>query len=101
MSTDRIAVVEGNLDAFLARATAAPGRLEGDAPLRQEGGPTARQAVRLFEDQVLCRALDVTARRLKRRDLFYYTISSAGHKRGSSPRPRAVSTSRFCSTSVT
>jgi 2-oxoisovalerate dehydrogenase E1 component len=80
LSTDRIAVVEGNLDAFLAGAAAASGRLGGDAPLRPDSGLTVRQAVRLFEDQVLCRALDVAARRLKQRRLSYYTISSAGHE---------------------
>lgn len=41
---------------------------------------TARQAVELYEDQVLSRALDVAARDLKRDGRGYYTISSAGHE---------------------
>ena len=49
-------------------------------PLRPGGGLDARTAVRLFEDQVLSRSLDVAARRLKTRGLCYYTISSAGHE---------------------
>lgn len=74
-----MAVVEANLDAYLAAASAAP-RLPDDAPLRPGSGLTARRARALFEDQALSRAIDVQARRIKTRGLSYYTISSAGHE---------------------
>ncbi|RMG46574.1 MAG: MFS transporter [Acidobacteria bacterium] len=80
MSEDRIRIVEGNLDRWLEEARPAPHRLPPDAPLRPGSGLTARRAVALFEDQAASRAIDVAARRLKRRGLSYYTISSAGHE---------------------
>ncbi|HEX5138164.1 MAG TPA: thiamine pyrophosphate-dependent enzyme [Planctomycetota bacterium] len=55
-------------------------RLERDAPLRPGGRLLAREALRLFEDQALSRAIDVAARRLKLRNVGFYTISSAGHE---------------------
>ncbi|MBT8338201.1 MAG: MFS transporter [Gemmatimonadetes bacterium] len=41
---------------------------------------TASRAVALFEDQLLSRAIDVEARRLKAHGTSFYTISSAGHE---------------------
>lgn len=80
MSTNRVAVVEGNLDAYLEGAVG-PDRLLGpDEPLRPGTSLTARVAVELFEDQVLSRTLDVVARELKRDGAGFYTISSAGHE---------------------
>src|SRR5439155_7438951 len=55
-------------------------RLGAGDPLRPGSGLTARQAVELFEDQALSRALDVAARELKRAGRGFYTISSAGHE---------------------
>lgn len=80
MSTNRVVVVESNLDAYLASASAAAVRLAPDAPLREGSTLTARKAVELFEDQVLSRALDVASRELKRTNRSFYTISSAGHE---------------------
>ena len=80
MSTNRVAVVEANLDAYLESAVAASDLLAPDAPLRVGTGLTARVAVELWEDQVLSRCLDVAARELKREGEGFYTISSAGHE---------------------
>ncbi|MFN0007853.1 MAG: thiamine pyrophosphate-dependent enzyme [Planctomycetota bacterium] len=80
MSTNRVAVVESNLDAYLESAVAAPRRLAPGDPIRAGSSLTARKAIELFEDQVLSRALDVTARELKRTNRSFYTISSAGHE---------------------
>ena len=80
MSTNRVAVVESNLDAYLGSAAAPQRRLAPEDPLRTGSGLTARAAIELFEDQVLSRALDVAARELKRTNRSFYTISSAGHE---------------------
>ena len=80
MSTNRVAVVEGNLDAYLEEAVGPRELLAPDAPLRPGSALTARRAVELFEDQVLSRTLDVMARELKREGEGFYTISSAGHE---------------------
>ncbi|HED64901.1 MAG TPA: MFS transporter [Planctomycetes bacterium] len=80
MSTNRVEIVERNLDAYLASAKPAATQLPPDAPLRRGSHLTARKAVELFEDQVLSRALDVAARELKKTGRSFYTISSAGHE---------------------
>ncbi len=80
MSTNRVAVVEKNLDDYLASAAPPPQLLAGDDPLRPGSGLTARKALELFEDMVVSRALDVAARELKKTGLSFYTISSAGHE---------------------
>ncbi len=100
---DRVAVVEANLDAYLARARPAARPLEPGEPLhparspdpasppgpaagptpsgpRGVGALTARRAVELFEDQLLSRRIDVAARELKKTGQCFYTISSAGHE---------------------
>ena len=41
---------------------------------------TARTALEIFEDQIASRLLDVKARDLKKRNLGFYTIASAGHE---------------------
>jgi 2-oxoisovalerate dehydrogenase E1 component len=77
---DRVSVVEENLDRYLASA-APPERLLADhEPLRAGGTLTALQAVRLYEDQLLSRQLDIAARRLKAEAKGFYTIASAGHE---------------------
>jgi len=78
--SDRIAAVERRLDAFLEQAQPSPEPLGPHDPVRAGGRLTAIEAVRLFEDQALSRAIDVAARRLKARDEGYYTIASAGHE---------------------
>ena len=80
MSTNRVAVVEANLDAYLATARPAERRLDPVDPVRPGARLPAREAVELFEDQALSRALDVAARELKRTNRSFYTISSAGHE---------------------
>ena len=79
-SPNRVAVVAGNLDRYLASAKPAARPLDPDAPLRAGSALTARKAVELWEDQVTSRELDAVARELKRDGLSYYTISSAGHE---------------------
>jgi 2-oxoisovalerate dehydrogenase E1 component len=80
METDRVAVVEANLDRAIAE-TAPPDRaLAPDDPLRVGTGLTAARAVELFADMVRSRALDVVARELRARGEGYYTIASAGHE---------------------
>ena len=79
MTFDRVPVVETALDAYLAGAEPRT-PIEPSAPLRPGSGLTARDAVRLWEDQVLSRAIDVAARELKKTNRSFYTISSAGHE---------------------
>jgi len=80
MSTNRIAIVEKNLDDYLAGAEPAAHRLGPDDPLQPGTTLTARKAVEIFEDQMLSRTLDVVARELKKTGESFYTISSAGHE---------------------
>ncbi len=89
MSTNRVAVVEARLDALLETSQPAARRMSADERLAGERtedgraalrGPTVREALALFEDQIASRALDVTARELKRTGQSFYTISSAGHE---------------------
>ena len=80
MSTNRVEVVERNLDSYLESARPASRRLGPDEPLRPGSALGARKAIELFEDMVLSRALDVGSRELKKANLSYYTISSAGHE---------------------
>ncbi len=80
MTWDRVAVVERQLDTFLASADPAPRRLAPDDPISADGTLTAAVARALFEDQLVSRQLDVAARELKKTDRSFYTISSAGHE---------------------
>ncbi len=80
MSTNRVAVVERNLDEWLAGAPESTQRLRADEALHSGGGLSARAALELFEDQYASRALDVAARELKKTGRSFYTISSAGHE---------------------
>ncbi|NOT31447.1 MAG: MFS transporter, partial [Planctomycetes bacterium] len=80
MSTNRVEVVERNLDSYLESARPAAKELAPDEPLRSGSGLTAQKAVELFEDMVLSRALDVGSRELKKTNQSFYTISSAGHE---------------------
>jgi 2-oxoisovalerate dehydrogenase E1 component len=80
VSTDRVAVVQGNLDDYLAAAEAAPRLLSPEEPVGEDTTLTAGRALDLFTDQLLSRAVDVEARRLKRAGRSFYTISSAGHE---------------------
>jgi len=80
MSTNRVDVVERNLDAYLAGAAPAGRVLGAEEPLRAGSGLGARKARELFEDMLLSRALDVGSRELKKTNQSFYTIGSAGHE---------------------
>jgi 2-oxoisovalerate dehydrogenase E1 component len=80
MTWDRVAIVEQQLDRYLAIAAPASDRLAVDAPLRAGGSLTVATATALFEDQLVSRQLDVAARQLKTTNRSFYTIGSAGHE---------------------
>ena len=80
MSTNRVAVVEEQLDRYLAQAAPASRLLADDEPLHEGGELCAREAIELFEDAYSSRSLDVAARELKKTNRSFYTISSAGHE---------------------
>lgn len=80
MSTDRVTAVQEALDALLDRARPAPHTLAPSDPVVEGSSLTAGEALRIFEDQLLSRAIDVEARRLKATGRSFYTISSAGHE---------------------
>ena len=80
MIASRVEIVEANLDRCLRETPAAGRPLAPDAPLAPGSSLPAGRAVALFEDQLVSRALDVEARRLKQRGAGYYTIASAGHE---------------------
>jgi 2-oxoisovalerate dehydrogenase E1 component len=80
MTFDRVAIVSGALDTFLAEVRPAAAAIGPEASLHPGGSLTARRAIELFEDQVASRVLDVAARELKKTDRSYYTIGSAGHE---------------------
>lgn len=77
---DRVAVVQEKLDRFLLEATPAGSILHPSDVVRDGSTLTAREALALFEDQLLSRIADVEARRLKGLNRSFYTISSAGHE---------------------
>src|SRR5215467_3547103 len=76
----RVEIVQNNLENYLISDQPARRRLNETDPLRPGGSLTARQALEIFEDQVISRLLDVAARELKKRNQGFYTISSAGHE---------------------
>ena len=80
MTWDRVAVVEQQLDRYLAAAEPAARRLPAGDPIRDGTSLTAGIARTLFEDELTSRQLDVAARELKKTDRSYYTIGSAGHE---------------------
>ncbi|MEP7082604.1 MAG: thiamine pyrophosphate-dependent enzyme, partial [Chloroflexota bacterium] len=80
MTWDRVAIVERQLDTYIAGAAPAEARLAPRSPLHDGTDLTAAQARALFEDQLVSRQLDVVARALKTTDRSFYTIGSAGHE---------------------
>ena len=76
----RVEIVQSKLDNYLANAQTANYRLAQTDVLSPETSLTVEQAIRIFEDQVTSRLLDVAARELKKRNQGFYTISSAGHE---------------------
>ncbi len=77
---DRVVAAEEALDQVLVTAPRAETLLAADEPIVPGSTLTAGTALRIFEDQVRSRVLDVVARELKARNEGYYTISSAGHE---------------------
>ncbi len=72
--SDRTQLVEQRLRDFLAAGG-------DDQPIPEAPLPCAPdKLVELFEAQLLSRHVDLAARRLRARDLSYYTISSSGHE---------------------
>jgi 2-oxoisovalerate dehydrogenase E1 component len=58
-----------------------PRRGEGSRQAGEgESGPTDRDLLELFESQMICRHIDLAARRLRAKNLGFYTIGSAGHE---------------------
>ncbi|GIW73389.1 MAG: MFS transporter [Planctomycetota bacterium] len=55
-------------------------RLEPEAPLVPDRRLTVREAIRIFESQVIARHLDFEARAMRARGEGFYTIGSAGHE---------------------
>ncbi|MGZ8511975.1 MAG: thiamine pyrophosphate-dependent enzyme, partial [Candidatus Limnocylindria bacterium] len=80
MTWDRVAIVERQLDTYIAGAAPADARLAPRSPLHDGTDLTAAQARALFEDQLVSRQLDVVARTLKTTGRSFYTIGSAGHE---------------------
>src|SRR5262245_31210781 len=80
MTWDRVAIVENQLDTYLAGAEPAADRLDPDAALHAATTLTASTALGIFEDQLASRQIDVAARELKKTGRSFYTISSAGHE---------------------
>src|SRR5262245_4239269 len=76
----RVEIVQNKLEDYLTSAQPGSRRLNETDSLRPGGSLTARQALEIFEDQVISRLLDVAARELKKRNQGFYTISSAGHE---------------------
>lgn len=76
----RVEIVQSRLERLLAEAQPAPNQLAPDAPLGPGTTLTAARAREIFEDQLTSRLLDVAARELKKRNLGFYTIASAGHE---------------------
>jgi 2-oxoisovalerate dehydrogenase E1 component len=77
---DRVVAVERNLDIAIEQATPAPSQLGPSDVVEHHTTLTAGEALDVFTDQLVSRALDVAARELKARGASYYTISSAGHE---------------------
>ncbi len=80
MAKTRVEIVQENLEAYLATATASTTSVPARALFGSSASLTAERALALFEDQVASRLLDVAARELRKTQQSYYTISSAGHE---------------------
>ncbi len=80
MTFDRVATVEGALDAYLRHARPAATARPPDAALTDGSSLDVRTAIGLVEDQLASRQVDAAARELKKTDRSFYTIGSAGHE---------------------
>ena len=75
-----VETVQERIFSYLETASPAQVLLETNAPLDGVSLLTVREALEVLEDQITSRLLDVKARDLKKQNLGYYTISSAGHE---------------------
>jgi len=76
----RVEIVQNRFNDYLTTAQPAARKLSLDDKLHPDASLTVKQALELFEDQVISRLLDVAARELKRCNEGFYTIGSAGHE---------------------
>ena len=76
---DRIGLADAALDRAIVEASE-PQLSRDPSTAVIPGGPTGRELLEVFADQVASRCLDVAARDLKAKGAGYYTISSAGHE---------------------
>jgi len=80
---NRAQVVDENFTAFVrgwvskAAAGAPPGQSD---PIQRDSRLTCREAIELFESQIICRHQDVASREMRARNEGFYTIGSAGHE---------------------
>jgi 2-oxoisovalerate dehydrogenase E1 component len=76
----RVEIVQSRLDEYLRSAPAPRRTLAPVDVVRPGTSLTVERALEVFEDQTASRLMDVAARELKKRNLGFYTISSAGHE---------------------
>lgn len=76
----RVEIVQAKFENYLASAKDAQKRLASSDLLKPGSTLTVERALEVFEDQLTSRLLDVAARELKKKNLGFYTISSAGHE---------------------
>lgn len=83
-NSNRAEVVDRNFLRLLSaweRDRRAPERVRGpDEPIRAGEPMTCRDAVELFESQIVARCMDLEARAMRARNEGFYTIGSAGHE---------------------
>lgn len=73
-------ILEAQLDALLAEATASVPPTDPEAPVRPGSRLTGAKLVELFESQLTSRMLDLAARDLRQAGKGFYTIASSGHE---------------------
>jgi 2-oxoisovalerate dehydrogenase E1 component len=75
-----VETVQARITDYLRNAESRSSILAPDDRISSSSTLTAGTALEIFEDQITSRLLDVKARDLKKRNLGFYTISSAGHE---------------------
>ncbi|MCB9882166.1 MAG: MFS transporter [Planctomycetes bacterium] len=80
MSVRREEFVEQRLKNAISSFDGHPKPKDPARPIEPRSRLTGRDAIRIFECELLSRLIDLEARRLKNRDEGYYTIGSSGHE---------------------
>jgi 2-oxoisovalerate dehydrogenase E1 component len=80
MAVARAAIVEQRLLDTIRDLQARPPQADLSAPVRPGTSLTGRHAIKLFNDQIESRLLDMIARDLKKEGQSFYTIGSSGHE---------------------